>query len=131
MKKIGLSLVLVVPIIAGCGMQQKLKHPEYLQQQEIIAKYADLPDAPFQAQLKKIATSQQAHEEVQLFYTFTMSVDDLLAFYQQQMERLGWELLAESKAQNYLLHYVKPSQVCSVLIAENQLSLYICNKKGA
>ena len=121
----------LLPVIAGCGIQKKIKHPEYLQQQEIIAKYADLPDAPFQAQLKKIATSQEVHEEVQLFYTFTMSVDDLLAFYQQQMERLGWELLAESKAQDYLLHYVKPSQVCTILITDNQLSLYICNKKGA
>lgn len=131
MKKNKFYFVLLIPFIAGCGMQKKLQHPKNLHEQEIIAKFSDLPDAPFQTQLQNIAVSENAHEQVQLFYTFAMPVQDLIVFYQQQMERLGWELLAESDAQNYLIHYSKPSQLCSILIAGNSLSIYICKKKGA
>jgi hypothetical protein len=60
-----------------------------------------------------------------------MPVQDLIDFYQQQMERLGWELVAESNIKNCLMHFVKPTQFCSVLIAENNLSMYVGNKKGA
>ncbi len=126
-----LSFVLLL-IVAGCGMQKKVKFKKNIQQQEeIIAKFADLPDTPFQAQLQNIAVSQESHDQLQLFYTVAMQQQDLIVFYQQQMERLGWELLAESNLQDYLMHYSKPGQFCSVLISQNRLSIYICNKKDA
>ncbi len=120
-------------IAAGCGMQKKVKvkSPELLEQQEIIAKFADLPDAPFQVRLQKIAISPEDHNQLQAFYTVAMPQSDLIAFYQQQMERLGWELFAESTTQDCLMHYVKPQQLCSVLISGNRLSIYVCNRKGA
>lgn len=123
----------LIMIIAGCGMQKKvtIKSPEILQQQEIIAKFADLPDTPFQVRLQKLAVSQEDHNQLQAFYTVAMPQADLIAFYQQQMERLGWELFAESTTQDCLMHYVKPQQVCSILISPNRLSMYVCNKKGA
>lgn len=131
MKKNILSFVLILFIIAGCAGKQKIKSTEFLQQQEIIAKCADLPDVPFQVQLKKIASSLENCEQLQLFYTISMPQQDLIVFYQQQMERLGWELFAESNAQDYVLHFTKPHQICSILMKDNNLSIYICNKKGA
>ncbi len=124
---------LLVIITAGCGVQKKakIKSPEILQQQEIIAKFADLPDTPFQVRLQKIAVSPEDHNQLQAFYTVSMPQSDLITFYQQQMERLGWELFAESTTQDCLMHFVKPAQLCSVLITQNRLSLYVCNKKGA
>jgi predicted phosphoadenosine phosphosulfate sulfurtransferase len=130
-RKILVCFAMLLPIISGCGMQKKIKSTDVLQQQEIIAKFADLPDAPFQVQLQKIAVSSEDHDQLQVFYTVTMPAQELIAFYQQQMERLGWELLAESTTQDWLMHYVKPHQVCSILISQNHLSIYICNKKGA
>lgn len=120
-------------LLAGCGMQKKVsvKSPQALEQQEIIAKFADLPDAPFQVQLQKIAVSPEDHSQLQIFYRYSMPQDDLISFYQQQMERLGWDLLAESTTHDCLMHYSKPSQLCSILIDRHQLSLYVCNKKGA
>ena len=121
-----------LPLFAGCGMQKRIKPTaDFLEQQEIIAKFADLPDAPFQVKLQKIAVSSENHDQLQAFYTSTMPQNDLMAFYQQQMERLGWDLFAESTTQDWLMHYSKPQQFCSILIHQNCLSIYICNKKGA
>ncbi len=122
---------LMLFVVAGCGVQKKIKSKDFFQHQEIIAKFADLPDAPFQAQLQNIASSLEAHDQLQLFYTIAMPAQDVIAFYQQQMERLGWELLGESTTQDWLMHYSKPGQLCSILIAQDRLSIYICNKKGA
>jgi len=131
MKNKLLCFLFILPIIAGCGMSKKLKLVDFLQQQEIIAKFADLPDAPFQTKLQKISKLDESHEQLQIFYTFTMPKQDLISFYQQQMERLGWELFAESNAQDCLMHYSKPQQLCSILITESHLSIYVCNKRGA
>ncbi|MDP3788259.1 MAG: hypothetical protein Q8Q60_02965 [Candidatus Chromulinivorax sp.] len=123
----------LVMIAAGCGIQKKVKtkSPELLEQQEIIAKFADLPDAPFQVRLQKIAISPEDRDQLQAFYTVSMPQADLITFYQQQMERLGWELFAESTTRDCLMHYVKPAQLCSILISSNHLSMYVCNRKGA
>lgn len=123
----------LIMIAAGCGIQKKVKtkSPELLEQQEIIAKFADLPDTPFQVRLQKIAVSPEDHSQLQAFYTVSMPQADLISFYRQQMERLGWELFAESATQDCLMHYVKPHQLCSILISSNRLSMYVCNRKGA
>ncbi|MBV8660966.1 MAG: hypothetical protein JO129_02375 [Candidatus Dependentiae bacterium] len=131
MKKNILCFVLILFAMAGCGNKQKIKPTEFLQQQEIIAKCTDLPDAPFQVQLKKIVSSSENCDQFQLFYTFSIPQQDLITFYQQQMERLGWELFAESNLQDYLLHFTKPDQICSILIKDSNLSIYICKKEGA
>ncbi len=120
-------------VVAGCASRKKvaIKSPEVLHQQEMIAKFADIPDAPFQAQLQKIAVSSDVHDQVQLFYTFSMPQEDIITFYQQQMERLGWELLAESTVHDYVMYYSKPAQLCSIILSQNYLKVYVCNKKGA
>lgn len=117
-------------LCAGCAIQKPI-HQNNFQNKEIIAKYADLPDVPFQAKLHSIAMNPDDQDQVQMLYTTTIPVEELAGFYQQQMERCGWELFAESHAQDWLLHYIKPQQICSILIAENKLTIYLGNKKGA
>ena len=131
MKQKLMYLSLLLSLLAGCGVQKKVKHSQYLANQEMIAKFADLPDAPFQAQLQKIAGSLDNHDQLQVFYTYTMPRHDLIVFYQQQMERLGWELFAESTMRDSLMHFSKPQQFCSILITQDQLSIYVCHRKGA
>ena len=117
-------------VCAGCALKVPVRQDTF-QNKEIIAKYADLPDVPFQAKLQSIAINPDDHHQIQMLYSTMMSVQELADFYQQQMERCGWELLAESHAQDWLLHYVKPQQVCSILISDNKLTIYLGNKKGA
>lgn len=119
-------------LCSGCGVKQQpiIRHEKF-QEKEIIAKYAELPDTPFQVVLDSIATIPYESDQIQMFYTTTMKNQELIDFYQQQMERLGWDLLAESHAQDCLLHYVKPTQICSILISQQRLHIYLSNKKGA
>lgn len=121
---------LFVLFCTGCALKVPVRH-ENFEYKEIIAKYVDLPDVPFQARLQAITINPDNQDQVQMIYTTTMPMEELAGFYQQQMERCGWELLAESHAQDWLLHYIKPQQVCSVLISENRLTIYLGNKKGA
>ena len=116
-------------VCAGCGIKKPIHH-ENFQDVEILAKYADLPDTPLQVKLQSIVTIPDQYDQVQMFYTTMMPVDELVDFYKQQMERCGWELLAESNARDWLLQYVKPTQVCSILISDNKLTIYV-TKKGA
>ena len=130
-KKLLLHASLLLIMLAGCAVQKKIRPIINLDHQEIIAKFADLPDAPFQAKLESMAVSSQDHEQVQIFYTISMPMVDTISFYQQQMERLGWELVGQSDIQDCLLHYSKPQRFCSILITQHRLSIYLCNKKGA
>ncbi len=115
---------------AGCGAKKSIRHEKF-QNQEMIARYSDLPDAPFQVKLQSIVVNPEDHDQVQMFYTTTTPIQELAYFYQQQMERCGWDLLDESHVQDWLLNYIKPTKVCSILITGNKLTLYLGNKKGA
>ena len=122
--------LLFLLLCAGCGAKKPVRHEKF-QNQEMIARYADLPDAPFQVKLQSIVAHPEEHDQVQMVYTTTMPVSELAYFYQQQMERCGWDLLNESHVKDWLLNYTKPTQVCSILITENRLTIYLGNKKGA
>ena len=122
--------LLFLLLCAGCGTKKAVRY-ENFQNQEMIARYSDLPDAPFQLKLQSIVVNPEDHDQVQMFYTTAMPISELAYFYQQQMERCGWDLLDESHVQDWFLNYVKPTQVCSIVITENKLTMYLGNKKGA
>ena len=132
MKKIWYAWLMLI-IIAGCSHKKNLqdRFQRSLQQKEMIAKCTDLPDAPFQAQLESIAVAPDHHDQIQIFYKMSMPVQDVMDFYIQQMERLGWDLIAQSIAQDCILHFSKPYQLCSFIIEDKNLSIYLCNKQGA
>jgi len=124
--------LIVLVIFAGCGVKQMKikKENDNFQHREIIAKFSDLPDAPFQAQLKDIAINQENHDEIQMFYLIKMPLNDIAIFYEQQMERLGWDLLSESKSKDIVFIYTKPNLVSLILISDDHVSIYLNQKKG-
>jgi hypothetical protein len=130
-KKIVLYSSFLLLLVSGCMQQKKIKPELYRQYQEVIAKYSDLPDAPFQAQVKNIVTSAEHHEQIQIFYTTSMPMIDVIAFYEQQMERLGWELIGQSDIHDCVLCYSKPQQFCTIVMYNNSFSIYVGSKKGA
>ncbi len=96
-----------------------------------IAKFSDLPDAPFQATLENVVTSLEYHDQVQMFYSCSMHKVDCIAFYEQQMERLGWNLLGQSDISDAVLLYTKPQRFCTIVIFQNHFALYLGKIKGA
>jgi len=124
--------ILFLLLSTGCAVKQfKIAQTRHVDYQEIVAKFSDLPDAPFQAQLKNIVVCPVSNDQVQIFYETIISVDDVVLFYEQQMERLGWQLLSQAQVRDQVLIYTKPSQVCTIIISGNLLSIYVSSKKGA
>ena len=118
-------------LLVGCGVQKKLykdqKNTLFFEQQEIIARYSDLPDAPFQVQLKDIVVAPENYDAMQLFYTTKLSTQDIAVYYEQQMERLGWQLSAQSKLHDLFFYYTKPEKFCSIIIFKDSFTMYVGN----
>ncbi len=124
--------LLVCLVLAGCLKQQpKLKKIDEraLFAREMIAKFSDIPDAPLQVTLESLQVSQDQHQ-MQAVYTMMMTAQDVVNFYEQQMEWLGWEEIAQSTLQDIVVHYRKPGKMCSIVVTGSKLSIYLCTRKG-
>lgn len=53
-------------------------------------------------------------QELSLAYESTMSSDDLVLFYTQEMERLGWKKAASIHTVETLLYFEKPDRFCVI-----------------
>jgi len=129
-------LCMIHIFFVGCKIPHKLspyveRSLELLQYEEIIAKHSDLPDMPFQTQLHKISIDNDQIDQLQIFYVTSMFMQDSIRFYQQQMERIGWDILSQSQGQDCLLIYTKPDKICSVLLKDTSIAIYYSDKKGA
>ena len=116
-------------ILSGCSVRKKQNY-DLLRSKELIAKFAEIPDAPLHTSLQQVATDDQSPDQIQMFYTTSMKTEDLVLFYQQNMERLGWMVISESYVQDWLLQYGKPDQICSILIKNNKLVIFVSKRKG-
>ncbi|MGZ6254444.1 MAG: hypothetical protein ACXWL5_00440 [Candidatus Chromulinivorax sp.] len=130
MKKLILCVSICLLIISGCSFHKKSQSIKNVQHHEILAKCTDLPDAPFQLSLLDVVTSSD-NDQMQFFYTFTGMKDDIIVFYEQQMERLGWDIKAQSNLQDYFILFNKPYKNCAILIQQNKVTIYFCHKKSA
>jgi len=81
------------------------------------AKLVDIP-IPLQAEPLEyfFADQQETAAATSLGYSVNMSVDELVAFYQREMDRHGWRCLSECAGKETLTSFVKPARVCSVSI---------------
>lgn len=78
------------------------------------AKFADIA-VPLQA--KQISyVSSGSHEEAGTLLAFETNTQskDLEAFYQQEMESLGWNFVAIARGAETVLFFDKPTSICSV-----------------
>lgn len=113
-------------LLMGCSLKKKNhQSPILYEHQEIIARCSDLPDTPFQVKLKNIVVAPENYDQMQIFYTTTLCVQDIILYYEQQMERLGWQLLVQSNLQDVFLCYTKPKKFCSILIFDGSFRVYV------
>jgi len=83
---------------------------------------AQLVDVPVPLNVKPLPDffaqdSVASHETFALGYTAELSMNEVVKFYQQEMERHGWRVMASGAAGKETLHYfVKPDRFCSVSI---------------
>ena len=130
MKKLFICSLFIF-LLSGCVWRKEVSSVRTREHQEVIAKFSDIPDAPFAVNLLNLVIDENNHDQLQLFYTISIPVQDVLVFYEQQMERLGWDMIAQSNLHDNFLIFSKPNKICSLLIINNKLTLYISNRKDS
>ena len=129
MKKYGYFLATVL-IFSGCGVKKKsIKNTQmFMHFQEVIAKNADIPDAPFQAQLQSISRDAYNQNQLELVYTTNMARVDLVHFYTQQMERAGWSCTMDFHTVDHCMIFSKPGKVCAIVVQDGTYFVFMGKK---
>lgn len=101
---------------------QPLKLPKSVSLEAIAKQEAKLIDIPIPigAQVLESACEiNDASDHMVLGYTTSLDYNTLIAFYQREMERLGWQQLAYVSGSESLLTFIKPGRFCSVFLRQH------------
>lgn len=80
------------------------------------AKVSDLP-IPFNAKLvPQYCQTTSSHDRMVLGYRVGMGNHEAADFYRQEMERCGWQLVADARAHESQLIFRKPSKLCVISV---------------
>lgn len=124
-----LLYILCILMLHGCRNSQRvIKNIIPDQYQKVIAKTSDLPDTPFQVSIKNMAILPENYDQVQFFYTTTLPKQDLIIYYEEQMERLGWQLSAQLQVHDSFFYYTKPAKFCAITFYDHSFSIYLGNR---
>ncbi len=99
----------------------------------IQAKLTDVPTLPLNAKPIARLCSSEPHM-IMMGYSSTMTCNDIIAFYQYEMERFGWDFGAQFKASEYLLQFCKPDRNCTISIRpgskNHEIVMFVGIKEG-
>lgn len=112
-------------LLSGCAHQDKKQisdkntktESEIIKDISIREQEAKLADVPFPLNIQPLSAFNILPEEPNhslLGYTTATDVSELVMFYQQEMERLGWQENMHVKGSETQLLFQKPDRVCSV-----------------
>lgn len=51
------------------------------------------------------------------YYSY-LTFNNIISFYRNEMERFGWQLMAQNEASQTMLVFEKPSKVCTIMLAQ-------------
>lgn len=134
MKLLRSALFLVLVLLASCGGSPSVnKSNRYIEKKfrskrnaiDVIrqkeAKLSDIP-IPISSQpiLEYCLYETQKPDEIMLGYSCGLSADELMKFFNQEMERSGWRYGAQFNGYEQLLQYEKPNRVCSISLRPKQ-----------
>jgi hypothetical protein len=104
---------------------------------------ARLVDIPIPVQADSLGYHEQqltdgSSDSLVLAYRVHLKQSDICSFFEIEMERLGWDMLADAHNVESLLMFVKPTKVCTISLrntdSKNQNSLIVItcanNKAG-
>lgn len=89
--------------------------------QESVARIVDIPDVPLPIIIKDITYASLESDQLQIYCDLAgMNRSELYAYYEGEMERLGWSLQGAYDGQEGLLIFVKPGGSLCVLSIRDQ-----------
>lgn len=94
------------------------------------AKFSDVP-LPFNALPIESYNDIFSDEGSILAYQSKMSHEDIIDFYQREMEHLGWQQVVSVKGLESLLQFEKPGRFCTISVrpSESKIFRYCMNTK--
>jgi len=103
-----------------------------LELEQIEAKLADIP-LPLKTLLEPQQVSFSAIDgtAVMRIYQVRLTADEVVLFYQQEMERMGWRQLSFFVGQESLLVFERPTRSCVVSIRSGRQSTELMIVTGA
>lgn len=129
-----LGVSVFVLLVSSCSYKAPFKQQsvEKISLQESIARLSSIPDVPLGVQVKNIIKLENDPDSLQVFcYYGSMKAKDLKIFYNEEMERIGWRLIAEYDGAEILLNFEKPSGIICVISIrmDRQLVITLITKK--
>ena len=122
LKKVQAIVLFLLPIyFLGCKKAaEKIssKRNNHLNVQEHEARLFDIP-VPVCA-ISSFQEQDYNPKNFVLIYNVDSSSDELVKFYEKQMERFGWKSLSNSHQQESNLLFEKPSKICLISIRSNK-----------
>jgi len=116
--------IIICFLLSGCVKEQKWSGRDV---SEYEARLSDVAIPLYGKPIKKLLSPQT------FVYTAEKDIQQLRLFYEQEMERLGWDLLAADNNQETLLIFNKPHKISSVSIRgigkRKQVHIAILHKK--
>ena len=117
-----LILVSFLLVLPACTKQSERAHePKKHSDHYVRVQEARLNDVPFplgSEPLPQFFTGDEQAEisadNIMLAYANNRKQEDLMLFYQQEMERLGWRHVGYITRSETLLHFDKPSRFCTI-----------------
>lgn len=90
------------------------------------AMLVDIPIPLFDARIIPSSSHATESDTLTFGYKSPLSRDQTIAFFLNQMERLGWKLIVLFDAQEALLQFESPDRFCTVIIKNDE-----CNASGS
>lgn len=129
--KLRYVFLLALCVLSSCGGPKnyslaRKSHDDWVAQE---AKLFDVP-VLIDARPEKLTQLEEAEEVASVSYTAHISLTEAIDFYEQEMERYGWNLWHSLISQEALLVFEKPSKICTVSLRpyKNQIKVVIYSK---
>lgn len=128
-------ILVLVLFLASCGGSKINRYAEkklrsistdidVIRQQE--AKLSDIP-IPISSQPipEYCVQNVMVPHQVTLGYECTLGADELVKFFNQEMERHGWRYVSQFSGHEWLMHYEKPNRVCAISLRPIQENTHV------
>jgi hypothetical protein len=115
-------LIGLVFLLSGCGSLHKKKTTQKKVEEDYHFQEARLSDIPVLMGAKRLENKGrvvlQDHQQA-MFFKSMLPLRDVLNFYEQEMERMGWEQLSLFEGKETILLFEKPYSIVLVLLHED------------
>lgn len=112
-----LVFLIILPSCYRDKAHQSAKSAHYKTKKKVVEQEAQLIDVPVPIGSQLVNSDAQEglfSLTTLLTYKLSLAPDRVAAFYQQEMERLGWQYGARFSGAEWLLYFEKPDRFCVI-----------------